>query len=51
MGLGSSWAAKVRVRKTDEEAKSPDDHPMGNGMVKINADQPRAKALLDYKDR
>jgi len=51
VGLGSSWAAKVRVRKTDEEAKSPDDHPMGNGMVKISADQPRAKALLDYKDR
>ena len=51
VGLGSSWAAKVRVRKADEEAKSPDDHPMGNGLVKINSDQPRAKALLDYKDR
>jgi hypothetical protein len=24
---------------------------MGNGMVKVNSDQPRAKALLDYKDR
>ena len=29
----------------------PDDYPMGNGVVKINSDQPRAKALLDYKDR
>jgi hypothetical protein len=51
VGLGSSWSAKVRVRKSDEEAKSPDDYPMGNGLVKVNPDQPRAKALLDYKDR
>ena len=51
VGVGSSWGAKVRVRKIDEEAKSPDDYPMGNGLVKINSDQPRAKALLDYKDR
>ena len=51
VGLGSSWSAKVRVRKPDEEAKSPDGYPMGNGLVKVNPDQPRAKALLDYKDR
>jgi hypothetical protein len=51
VGLGSSWAATVRVRKPDEEAKSPDDHPPGNGLVKVNSDQPRAKALLEYKDR
>jgi hypothetical protein len=51
VGLGSSWHATARVRKSDEEAKSPDDYPMGNGLVKINADQPNAKALLDYKDR
>jgi hypothetical protein len=51
VGLGSSWFAKVRVRKPDEEAKSPDEYPMGNGLIKVNPDQPRAKALLDYKDR
>ena len=51
VGLGSSWAAKVRVRKPDEEAKSADDYPLGNGLVKVNPDQPRAKALLEYKDR
>lgn len=51
VGLGSSWGAKVRVRKPDEEAKSPDDYPMGNGLIKINPEQPRAKALLDYGDR
>ncbi len=51
VGLGSSWASQVRVRKPDEEPKSPDNHPLGNGMVKVNSDQPRAKALLEYKDR
>jgi len=53
VGLGSVWMgrAKVRVRKSDEEAKSPDGYPLGNGLVKINADQPRAKALLEYKGR
>jgi hypothetical protein len=51
VGLGSSWGAKVRVRKPDEEAKSPDDYPMGNGLIKINPEQPRAKALLDYRNR
>ncbi len=51
VGLGSTWYAKVRVRKPDEEAKDADDYPMGNGLVKINPDQPRAKALLDYRDR
>lgn len=51
VGLGSSWHNKVRLRKPDEEAKSPEDYPMGNGLVKINPEQPRAKALLDFKDR
>jgi hypothetical protein len=51
VGLGSSWGTKVRVRKPDEEANPPSDYPMGNGLVKINADQPRARALLDYKER
>jgi hypothetical protein len=51
VGLGSSWGSKVRIRKSEEVAKAPDDHPMGNGMVKINSDNPRARALLDYKDR
>jgi hypothetical protein len=51
VGFGSSWAVKARLRKADEEAKAPDDYAMGNGLVKVSADQPRAKALLDYKDR
>jgi hypothetical protein len=51
VGLGSIWFSKVRVRKSDEQAGSPDPYPIGNGLVKINPDQPRAKALLDYKDR
>jgi hypothetical protein len=51
VGIGSSWFSKVRVRKPDEEPKSADDYPTGNGLVRINSDQPRAKALLDFKDR
>jgi hypothetical protein len=51
VGLGSSWGAKVHVWKTDTGAITPEDYPIGNGMVKINADQPRARALLAYKDR
>jgi len=51
VAFGSSWYGKATVRKTDEEAKTPEDYTMGNGLVKMNADHPRAKALLDYKDR
>jgi hypothetical protein len=53
IGLGSNWMSQVhvRVRKADEDPKSPDEYPMGNGVVKINADHPKAKALLEYKDR
>jgi hypothetical protein len=53
VGLGSVWTgkARVRVRKSGEEAKSPDDYPLGNGLVKVNPDQPNAKALLEYKNR
>lgn len=52
VGLGSSWGAnaKLQIQKTDD-ASSPDQFPMGNGVVKINADHPSAKALLEYKDR
>jgi hypothetical protein len=51
VAFGSSWGPKVRVRKPDDEAKAPDDHPIANGVVKINSDQPSAKALLEYKGR
>ena len=51
VGLGASWGPKVRVRKPDEDAKAPDDYPIANGLVKINSDQPRARALLDYNGR
>ena len=51
VGFGAGWGPKVRVRKPDEEAKAPDDYPIANGLVKINSDQPRARALLDYKGR
>jgi hypothetical protein len=51
VGLGSSWGEKVRVWKLERDARSPDDYPMGNGMVKIYSNTGRVQALLDYKDR
>jgi hypothetical protein len=51
VGFGSSWGTKARVRKPDENVKVPGEYPLGNGVVKINPDQPRATALLDYKGR
>lgn len=51
VGLGTSWGAKVHVTTPDREPTSPAEYPMGNGLVKINSDQPRAKELLDFKDR
>jgi hypothetical protein len=51
VGFGASWGAKFRVRKPDDDAKAPNEYPIANGVVKINADQARAKALLEYKGR
>jgi len=51
VGFGSSWVGSARVREPGEDPKSPDRYVMGNGLVKVNGDQPRAKALLDYKER
>ncbi len=47
VGFGSSWGAKAHVKKSEGEVA--EQYPSGNGMVKVNADQARAKALLDYK--
>jgi len=51
VGFGASWGAKVHVRKSEGDANLAEEFPMGNGLVKVNADQPRAAALLEYKDR
>ena len=54
VGFGSTGrndAEKLRIRKPDEKPNSPDEYPIGNGVGKINADQPRARALLDFKER
>ena len=50
VGIGSSWSGIVRVRKSDD-SRSPDDYPMGNGVIRLNPGQPRAKELLEYKGR
>lgn len=51
VGFGSSWMSHVRVRKADDPQDSPDEYPLGNGLVKVNADHPRAQELLDYAKR
>jgi len=51
VAFSSSFVGNWRVWKPDETPTKPDDYPFGIGVVKVNADQPRAKALLDYKDR
>jgi len=51
VGIGSSWFGAVHVKKMAEQGGSPEVYPMGNGLIRINSDQPRAKALLEYKDR
>lgn len=50
VGFGSSWYGKARVKKPDEPAKDPDEYILGNGVVRVNAEQSRAKALLNYKE-
>ncbi|MEP7353254.1 MAG: hypothetical protein ABI824_08495 [Acidobacteriota bacterium] len=53
VGFGSSWSrgAPLQVTRAGKEASASTPYPMGNGLVKINADQPRAKALLEFKGR
>jgi hypothetical protein len=52
VGFGSSWyAGKLRVRKADERPESPDPYRMGNGVIRINADNPHAKELLEHQER
>jgi len=51
VGIGSSWHMRLRVRKPGEQAEAPDEYSMGNGLVQLNAAHPRAKALLEFKDR
>jgi hypothetical protein len=51
VGFGAGLGPKVHVTTLDEEPKSPAEYPMGNGVVKINSDQPSARALLNYKGR
>lgn len=52
VAFGSGWMAKVRVRKSSAEAANdPDPYTLNFGVKKLNADEPHAKALLDYKGR
>jgi hypothetical protein len=53
VGFGAAWRGNdLKLHKTGEKAEAPQAWPSNNsGVVKVNADQPQAKALLDYQDR
>ena len=52
VAFGKGWdAADVKVRKTDSPESSPDEYTLNIGLATLSAAQPRAKALLEYKDK
>lgn len=48
VAFGAAWFMDVHVRKPDSAEESPDDYSLNVGVTKLNAEQPRAKALLEY---
>lgn len=52
VGFGGAWYGKVRVRQSPTEAANdPDVYTLNFGVKKLDASNPNAKQLLDYKDR
>jgi hypothetical protein len=51
VAFGTGWVGDVQVRKPDSSATSPDEYSLNFGIRKLNPEQPRAKALLEYKDQ
>jgi hypothetical protein len=53
VGFGSGWFRNdLKVHKAGEKPESPQPWPLNNnGVVKVNPEQPQAKALLNFQDR
>jgi len=51
VGFGSGWAGSVRIRRPEEKENAPDNYSVNVGVVRLNADHPRARPLLEFKDR
>jgi hypothetical protein len=52
VGLGAGWSSvDVHVRKPGSPETPPDEYTLNAGLSKLNPEQPRAKALLEYKDQ
>ena len=51
VGFGSIWHGEVRLRAPGDKQESPDEYTLGNGVVRLNPEQARARALLEFKDR
>jgi hypothetical protein len=51
VAFGAGWFVDAHVRKPDSAVNSPDEYGLNTGVGKLNAEQPKAKALLEYKDQ
>jgi hypothetical protein len=47
VGLASRYGAKGTLRTTDSKPEKPDAYPLAMGVVKVNASNPQAKALME----
>ncbi len=51
VAFGTGWFGEVKVRKPDSTENSPDEYSLNIGVTRLNDSQPRAKALLEYKEQ
>jgi hypothetical protein len=53
VGFGGGWFRNdLKVRKTGEKPDSPQPWPVNNnGVMRVSAEHPQAKALLDFNNR
>jgi len=50
VGFGAAWYGVPTVLR-GVNGQSADEYVLNAGVVKVNAEQPQAKALLEFKDR
>jgi len=51
VGFGFRYQSKVRVRKADESAQSPDTHPTGVGVTKMGAQHNQPRILQELRSQ
>lgn len=50
IGFGGRYAAKGRIRKTDERPEAPDDYPIGIGLVKMGSQHRQPSIITQLKE-